>query len=94
MAVRRSTTFQPRFTLALLYVAALFFAFALLFALPSLVDAFRQLSPEAQGDTELAAEIARQAAAPRLPIAFGLAVIATAVGAWSGWLPGLGGGRR
>ncbi len=90
MASRPRAPFQPRFTLALLYLAGFFFAFALLMVTPALITACGRLPPgPAQEDIELAAEIARQVIAPRLWIAFAAAVAAVAAAAYAGVLPGL-----
>ncbi len=90
MASRSRAPFQPRFTLALLYLGGFFFAFALLMVIPALVTAFGRLPPgPAQEDMELATEIARQVIAPRLWIAFAAAVAATAAATYAGFLPGL-----
>jgi ABC-type sulfate transport system permease component len=89
-AARPPASFRPNFTLALLYLAALFFAFALVLTVPPLVAAFREL-PEgpAQGDLELASRIAQDAIRGKLWLAFAAAVIVTALGLRAGLLPGL-----
>jgi hypothetical protein len=89
-AARPPASFQPRFTLALVYLTAFFFAFALLLAAPPLVSAFRAL-PDVpnEGDLELASHVAREALRGRLWLALAAALLATAAGARAGALPGL-----
>jgi hypothetical protein len=83
--------FQPRFTLGLLYVAGFFFLFCLLWVAPPLLDLFQRLPPGATPEEEqrMASELARRVVQPRLGIAFAAALVATAVGAYAGILPGL-----
>ena len=85
--------FSPRFTLLLLYFFALVVLFGLLFALPALVDAYRELPP---GTGELtpeelarARETARTALAGKVPWTIVAAVATLAVGLWRNVLPGL-----
>lgn len=83
-------TFQPRFALSLLYLGALFLAYALLLIAPELWELARPAGPEEQQALEQAAsELARSVVAPRLPMAFALAVATLFLGAWRGFLPGL-----
>ena len=95
---RRSSppVFRPRFTLTLVYLAFFFFLFGMIFALPDLLEATRDLGP---GPEELtpeelarARETARDALhGGRLMVALALAVIATGLGAYARVLPGLRG---
>jgi hypothetical protein len=89
-APRPPAVFRPHFTLALFYLAALSFAFALVLAVPPLLSAFRAL-PEAPapGDLELASRVAQDAVRGRLPLAFAAALLVTALGLRAGVLPGL-----
>jgi hypothetical protein len=88
--------FRPRFTLTILYLALFFFLFGMLFALPDLLEAARNLEP---GPEELtpeelarARDTAREALrGGRLLVALGLAVIATGLGGYARVLPGLRG---
>jgi hypothetical protein len=89
----RTQPFQPRFTMMLLYLAACFLLFALLFALPDLIAGARalgpgpdELSPE---ELERAKEIARSAMRGKVPLAFVAAVATVGVAAWRRALPGL-----
>jgi ABC-type sulfate transport system permease component len=86
----RPATFQPRFTLSLLYLFGLFFVYCLLLVAPELS---RIVEPAAPGQEEAvkqaAAEVARQALRPRLPYAFAAAVLTLLLGSHYGFLPGL-----
>jgi hypothetical protein len=88
-------SFRPRFTLMILYLALFFLGFALLLALPGLLEAFRTLPPSEGPLTPEELEVARRAAHEalrgRLGFAFLAAVAATGLGAWRGVLPGLRG---
>jgi len=82
--------FQPRFTLSLLYLFGLFLLYSLLLIAPELSEMAQPASPEQEeAIKEATAEVARQAARPRLPVAFGLAVLTLLLGAKTGLLPGL-----
>jgi hypothetical protein len=90
---RRAAPFRPRFTLMLIYFALFFLGFALLLALPALLEAYRSLPP-GEGpltpeELEVARRAAREALSGRLIFAFLAAVGVTALGAWRGSLPGL-----
>lgn len=86
---RRSppAAFQPRFTLGLLYFALFFLVFALLFVLPELMEVASAVPPGPQ-QQEIARETARQAIRPHLPVVVVLALLATGLGIYTGWLPG------
>jgi hypothetical protein len=90
---RRPVTFRPRFTLLVLYVGFFFVAISLLAALPDLIEAFRSLppGPDQLTDEELdqARQIARNSLRGKLPFTFAAAVIATGIGSYRGWLPGM-----
>lgn len=91
-------TFRPRFTLLLLYLALFFVGFALLLALPDLLEAYRSLPPGEGPLTPEELEVARRAAHEALRGRLGFALLAavatTGLGAWRGVLPGLRGERH
>ncbi len=91
---RRAEPFRPRFTLSLLYLVGFFILFALLLAIPQLVQGLSELGPgpEQLSDAELerAQEIARRAlGGGRLLAALAASVIAVGLGSFRGLLPGL-----
>lgn len=93
---RHSTvTFRPQFTLLLLYFFGFFVFFALLLALPALLEGLRSLpareGPLSEQERALAAEITREALRGRLPYAGIAALAAIALGSWTRTLPGLRG---
>ncbi len=89
----RPPSFQPRFTLGLLYLGGFFFLYALLIVAPPLWELWRSLPPGAEADEQAlarAAELARQSVRPHLAIALAAALATTALGSWTGLLPGTG----
>jgi hypothetical protein len=90
---RHRAQFRPRFTLMVIYFALFFLAFALLLALPGLLEAFRSLpageGPLSPQELELARDAARQALQGRLVFAFVGAALAIGIGVWQRALPGL-----
>ncbi|MDP7075976.1 MAG: hypothetical protein QF890_10740 [Myxococcota bacterium] len=87
---RPRASFQPRFTLSLLYLALLFFVYSLVLIAPELADVLRPAGPEDEAAVKAAAaEAARQVSGPRLPWAMGLAIATLFLGAKVGFLPGL-----
>lgn len=72
----------------LLYVAAFFVLYCLLFALPDLVR-LAITTPPGPEQEELAKQLAYTAVRPKLLIVFVAAVATVAAGAYTGWLPGL-----
>ena len=80
-------TFQPRFTLGLVYLFGFFFLYCMILIAPSLNAVMETLpvGPELQ---QAAEEVAREAIRPRLWIAFGLSAITTVAGAHYRLLPG------
>jgi len=92
----RRPAFRPRFTLTLLYLAFFFVLFAMILALPDLLEGARNLGP---GPKELtpeelarARDMTRDALqGGRLLVALALAVIATGLGSYARVLPGLRG---
>lgn len=85
-------SFRPQFTLLLVYFFVLFGAFALLLALPALIETFRALPPGSGPITAeeqaLAADTARQALRGRVPIAVVATVVVLGLGVWTRTLPG------
>ncbi|HVP27847.1 MAG TPA: hypothetical protein VMW35_01625 [Myxococcota bacterium] len=92
---RRSSPPPPRplATLGLAYVAAFFLLYMLLLLSPTLWTVARLDAPGPEKQ-ELARVAARDAARPRLPIAFVAALATTALGIRAGVLPGFRGRRR
>ena len=90
---RRSVPFRPRFTLMLLYIAALYFVFSLAVALPVLLEHLAALPPDADPQDPVYVERASEATRAALegkPFWLLLAALGTVLlGAWRGWLPGL-----
>jgi hypothetical protein len=85
-------SFRPEFTLLLLYFFGLFLAFALLLALPALLEALGTLPP-GEGpltpeERALAADTARRALRGRVPIAVVASVVVLGLGVWTRALPG------
>jgi hypothetical protein len=81
-------TFQPRFTLSILYLFGFFFLYCLLLIAPSLLEVARTVpvGPEQQ---EAAQQVAREVVRPRLWIAVVLSALTTILGAHYGFLPGM-----
>ncbi len=85
-----SPTFQPRFTLSLLYLLGFFLLYCLLLVAPELSSVAAPASPEQEEAMKKAAEeVARRAVRPRLPLAGIAAILTVIVGARTGVLPGL-----
>ncbi|HEY8494309.1 MAG TPA: hypothetical protein VIN04_10475 [Myxococcota bacterium] len=91
-------SFRPEFTLLLLYFFGLFLLFALVLALPALLDALRELPPGegplTEAERQIAADVAREALRGRVPYAAIAALLVLALGVWTRSLPGLRGPRR
>ena len=87
-AMSRGPSFQPRFTLSLLYLVVFFFLFCLLLILPELLDVLANV-PQGPEQEEIAKQVAREAVRPRLSIAAALALLTTGLGGYFGWLPGM-----
>jgi hypothetical protein len=81
-------TFQPRFTLSILYLFGFFFLYCLLLVAPSLFSLLQAMppGPEQQAAAE---ELAREVVAPRLWLAAVLSAVTTVVGAHYRVLPGM-----
>ena len=88
---RPPSTFQPRFSLGLIYFFGFFFLFCMLFATPALIEAYRNLPPggASQEDLDLASQVAQRAVQSKLWIAFAATLASVALGAHTGALPGL-----
>lgn len=84
----RAPTFQPRFTLSLLYLFGFFLLYCLLFIAPELYEVLRNV-PTGPEQEQAAQEVARRAVRPRLPFALAAALVTTVAAARAGWLPGM-----
>ena len=84
----RPPTFQPRFTLSLLYLFGFFLLYCLLFLAPELYEVMQNV-PTGPEQEQAAQEVARQAVRPRLPYALAAALATTVVAARARWLPGM-----
>jgi hypothetical protein len=84
---RVGTTFQPRFTLGMLYLFGFFFVFCLLLIAPSLFEVLQEI-PTGPAQQAAAERIAREAIQPRLWMAVGLSATTTILGAHYRLLPG------
>ena len=84
----RPPTFQPRFTLSLLYLFGFFLLYCLLFVAPELLEVMRNV-PTGPEQEQAAREAARQAVRPRLPFALAAALVTSVIAARAGWLPGM-----
>ena len=80
-------TFQPRFTVGLLYVVAFFLLYCLLLAAPALIEVTRGMPPGPE-QQEAAARAAKEAVQSRLWMAGVAALLTTAIGIRAGVLPG------
>jgi len=89
----RRTYFRPRFTLLILYIAALYFVYSLAIAAPTLLDHLASLPPDADPRDPMYVDRAGEATRAILkgkPFWIFLASVGTVIlGAWRGWLPGL-----
>jgi hypothetical protein len=80
-------TFQPSFLLLLLYLIGFFFVTALLLILPELLKVLAEVAPGPE-QQEIAQEVARKAARPKILPALAVSFVLTAVGAYLEVLPG------
>jgi ABC-type phosphate transport system permease subunit len=85
-------TFQPRFTIGLLYVVAFFLLYSLLLAAPALFEVANALPPGPE-QQEAASRAAKEAVQSRLWMAGVAALVTTAIGIRAGVLPGTRGPR-
>lgn len=92
---RSGPGFRPEFTLYIVYFFAFFVFFALLLAVPDLLEGLRSLPPAATIEEERAAgaAIARRAVAGRLVWAFVAAAVTMGTAGYTRVLPGLRGHR-
>ena len=83
--------FRPAFTLLMLYCFAFFVFFAVLLALPDLLEGMRTIPPAASLEEERAvgAEIARRAVQGKLFYALVASAVATGIGSYARILPGI-----
>ncbi len=84
--------FQPRFTLALIYLGAFFLGYCLLLIAPELIEVGRTTAPGPEQE-EQARRVAYQAIRPRLPIALAAAVVTVALLTYAKRLPGMSADR-
>jgi hypothetical protein len=80
--------FEPRFTLVIVYFFALVVVWGLLLAVPGMLEAWRQLPPEAD-PAEAGRETVRNALCGRMPTAALAAVISMGALIWLDVLPGM-----
>ena len=80
-------TFQPRFSLGLIYLFGFFFFYCLILIAPSLIAILKTV-PTGPEQQQAAEQIAREVIRPKLWIAFGLSAITTVAGAHYRLLPG------
>ena len=81
-------TFQPRFTLSMLYLFGFFFLYCLMLVAPSLLNVM-QTVPSGPEQEAAAEQVAREVMRPRLWIAMVLSALTTVLGAHFERLPGL-----
>ena len=84
-------TLRPEFTLLMLYFFVFFLFFALLLALPDLLEGMRTMPPATSIEAERAAgaQIAQHAVQGKLRWAFLAATVATGIGSYARILPGI-----
>jgi ABC-type sulfate transport system permease component len=80
-------TFQPRFSLGILYLFAFFFLYCLFLIAPSLM-AVLETVPTGPEQQQAAEDVAREVIQPRLWIAVVLSAVTTVAGAHFHLLPG------
>ena len=84
----RPPTFQPRFTLSLLYLFGFFLLYGLLFVAPELYEVLQNV-PTGPEQEQAAQEVTRRVVRPRLPWALAASLVTTVAAARAGWLPGM-----
>jgi hypothetical protein len=87
---RVGTTFQPRFTLSILYLFGFFFLYCVLLVAPSLLEVLQSVPPGPE-QQEAAQQVAHEVVRPRLWVAALLSALTTVLGAHYRVLPGLHG---
>jgi hypothetical protein len=85
---RRPPAFKPSFTLLIAYVVGFFVAYALLLILPELLSVLAEVPPGPE-QQEIAEQVARDAARPRIAYAVALTLITVGLGSYLKILPGL-----
>ena len=80
--------FRPSFTLALVYLVALFFLYAFLLIMPELMTVLRDVQPGPEQQA-IAEQAARESFRSKFPWAFALALATLGIGGWLQVLPGL-----
>ena len=85
---RRAPSFRPRFTIGVAYLVGFFFLYAILMLIPAMTDVLASVPPGPEQE-EIAKDLARRTFAPLLPVAAGLSLISTLLGAFFEILPGL-----
>jgi len=78
---------RPFFTLAIVYIFVFFFAYAFALVTPALIEVLRAMPPGPEQQA-VAEQVAREAAAGRMGLAFLLALGSVVLGVWSRKLPG------
>ncbi len=81
-------SFQPRFTLMLIYLTVFFLGYCLLLIAPELIEVARTVAPGPE-QQEQARRVAYATVRPRLPIALAAALVTTALLAYAKRLPGM-----
>src|SRR3970282_1242148 len=85
---RRASSFQPRFTLSLVYLAGFFLLYALLFVAPELWRVLASMPPGPE-QQEVAQRVAREAVRTRLGVVLAAAVATTGLAIYLRVLPGM-----
>ena len=85
---RRAPSFRPRFTIGIAYLVGFFFLYAILLLIPAMTDVLANVAPGPEQE-EIAKEVAQRTFRPLLPVAAGLSLISTLLGAFFEILPGL-----
>ena len=84
----RPPTFQPRFTLGIVYLFGFFVLYCLIAVAPDLYQVMGSVPPGPELE-EAAREVTRRVIRPRLPVALGAALLTTFFAGRAGWLPGM-----
>ena len=85
---RRPPAFRPNFTLSILYLVVFFLLFAFALILPSMLEVLAEV-PAGPEQEQVAYEVARQVARPRLLLAIALSIATVTIGSYYKVLPGL-----
>jgi len=84
---KKGATFEPRFTLSILYLFGFFFIYCIVIVAPALLDVLREVPPGPEQE-EAARVAAQEVIQPRLWIAFAASVLTTIAGVYYKALPG------